>query len=123
MIVTCITAFFIIFQLLGFVINTEYNVATETVYLGGGGVSTETYDIEVGEYVQTFIIRLYDVDKNEYRYNDRTYYDFYFEEDTFGDDGVTIIDRQRQEAILCADYINGTYWEGYSQEERDSAYE
>lgn len=123
MIVTCITTFFIFFQLLGFVLTAEYNMSFETVYLGGGGIDYETYYIKVGEYLPTFIIQLHDEDTDFYWFNDRSYYDFYYEEVSFDDTGYTIIDKTRHEAILCADYINGTHWEGYSQEERDSAYD
>ena len=54
------------------------------------------------------------------KYDDRDLFDFYFEKVELPEDSYDRV-TTRYEAISCIQYINGPYWNGYTQVERQSA--
>ena len=81
------------------------------------GEIADSYEIEAGEFVPTFWIITEDKDGlvPTKTYNDRTKFDFYYVQ-THEDERNT-----RYEAILCTEYINGPYFNHYTDAERENA--
>ena len=117
--VTILTALFISIQLIG-MFNPSYNSVMTTTYLGSEiGIDPDHvpgYDIQTGDLVPTFMT-ITNNGEDPIEYNSETFFKFQF----------NLLDKMAGTttpvpAILCSDpsYIDGPFWEGFSQEEKDN---
>ncbi len=114
LIVTIVTAFFVIVQIYSFLFNTNYNQSDTQLFLTGGDGG---YIIQPGDFLPSFAI-FTQLPGAEIKWNDSETYEFYFEQVTNSfEEGVpdTYV---KYDAIPCSAYIDGPYWNEYSEIEK-----
>ena len=116
LIVTIVTAFFVIAQIYSFLFDANYNQSDTKVFLTGGDGG---YIVQPGDFLPSFAI----LTKlgEEIKWNDSEIYEFYFEQITNSEEEKEPNTFVRYDAIPCPAYIDGPYWDEYSEIEKQDA--
>ena len=113
LIVTLIAGAFIFIQLFGLVFEPDYNQQLTTLYYTNELVE---YTMQPGDYLPTFLI----YSRETQDFNDADSFEFYYETfaNTIVSPSESAIQTERVDVINCVEYINGPYWDQYSEAER-----
>lgn len=80
--------------------------------------------LQPGDFLPSFTVHTVHTDETTGevydKWDDTALFDFYFEKVEMPEDSFDRV-ITRYEAISCIEYINGPYWNGYTQVEKESA--